>query len=80
MSQARLPRTEPSTELITAHKVNHCAAHVAGRALGIFAKVRSHRGGFRASVCYNFELQLDAESWRRLNRRPWVATVLQPLW
>ena len=22
MSQARLPRTEPSTELITAHKVN----------------------------------------------------------
>ena len=43
MSQARLPRTEPSTELITAHKVNHRAAHVAGRALGIFAKVRSHR-------------------------------------
>mgnify|MGYP006266017479 CR=1 FL=1 len=38
MSQARLPRTEPSTELITAHKVNHRAAHVAGRALGIFAK------------------------------------------
>ena len=43
VSQARLPRTEPSTELITAHKVNHRAAHVAGRALGIFAKVRSHR-------------------------------------
>ena len=43
MSQARLQRTEPSTELITAHKVNHRAAHVAGRALGIFAKVRSHR-------------------------------------
>ena len=45
MSQARLPRTEPSTELISAHKVNHRAA-LAGRALGIFAKVRSHR------VCY----------------------------
>ena len=43
MSQARLPRTEPSTELITAHKANHRAAHVAGRAVGIFAKVRSHR-------------------------------------
>ena len=43
VSQARLPRTEPSTELITAHKVNHRAAHVAGRALGIFGKVRSHR-------------------------------------
>ena len=40
MSQARLPRTEPSTELITAHKANHRAAHVAGRAVGIFAKVR----------------------------------------
>ena len=39
MSQARLPRTEPSTELITAHKANHRAAHVAGRAVGIFAKV-----------------------------------------
>ncbi len=25
MSQARLPRTEPSTELISAHKVNHRA-------------------------------------------------------
>ena len=43
MSQARLPRTEPSTELITAHKANHRAAHVAGRAVGIFAKVRSRR-------------------------------------
>ena len=29
MSQARLPRTEPSTELITAHKVNNCDAHAA---------------------------------------------------
>ena len=44
MSQARLPRTEPSTELITAHKVNHRAAHVAGRAPGIFAGAGSHRG------------------------------------
>ena len=43
MSQARLPRTEPSTELITAHKANHRAAHVAGRALGIFAGAGSHR-------------------------------------
>ena len=44
MSQARLPRTEPSTELITAHKViQPPPAHVAGRAPGIFAKVRSHR-------------------------------------
>ena len=43
MSQARLPRMEPSTELITAHKANHRAAHVAGRAVGIFAKVRWHR-------------------------------------
>ena len=43
MSQARLPRKGPSTELISAHKVNHRAAHVAGRAPGIFAKVRSHR-------------------------------------
>ena len=29
MSQARLPRTEPSTELITAHKGNNCDAHAA---------------------------------------------------
>ena len=46
MSQARLPRTEPSTELISAHKVNHRAAHVAGRAPGIFAGAGSHRGQF----------------------------------
>ena len=44
MSQARLPRTEPSTELISAHKVNHRAAHVAGRAPGIFAGAGLHRG------------------------------------
>jgi len=43
VSQARLPRTEPSTELISAHKVNHRAAHVAGRAPGIFAGAGSHR-------------------------------------
>ena len=35
--------------------------------------------GFRASVCYNFVLQLDAESWRGLSRRPRVATAPQPL-
>ena len=35
--------------------------------------------GFRASVCYNFGLQLDAEAWRGLRRRPRVATVPQPL-
>ena len=29
VSQARLPRTEPSTELITAHKGNNCDAHAA---------------------------------------------------
>ena len=29
MSQVRLPRTEPSTLLITAHKVNNCDAHAA---------------------------------------------------
>ena len=28
----------------------------------------------------NFVLQLDAESWRGLSRRPRVATVPQPLW
>ena len=54
MSQARLPRTEPSTELITAHKVNHRAAHVAGRALGIFGKVRSHRGVCVWLLCGSF--------------------------
>ena len=43
MSQARLPRTEPSTALISAHKVNHRAAHVAARAPGIFAGAGSHR-------------------------------------
>ena len=35
--------------------------------------------GFRASVCYNFELQLDTGACRGLNRRPRVATVPQPL-
>ena len=36
--------------------------------------------GSRASVSYNFVLQLlDAESWRGLSRRPRVATVPQPL-
>ena len=54
MSQARLPRMEPSTELITAHKVNHRAAHVAGRALGIFGKVRSHRGVCVWLLCGSF--------------------------
>ena len=29
---------------------------------------------------YNLELQLDAGTWRGLNRRPRVATGLQPLW
>ena len=36
MSQARLPRAEPSTELITAHKVNNCDAHAACPDPGFF--------------------------------------------
>ena len=40
---------------------------------------RKSTAGSRASVSYNFVLQLDAESWRGLSRRPRVATVPQPL-
>ena len=42
MSQVRLPRTEPSTELITAHKVNNCDAHAALQA-GDFSALPKHR-------------------------------------
>jgi len=36
VAQARLPRTEPSTELITAHKGNNCHAHDACPDPGFF--------------------------------------------
>ena len=42
MSQARLPRTEPSTELITAHKGNNCDAHAALQT-GDFSALPKHR-------------------------------------
>ena len=42
MSQARLPRTEPSTELITAHKLNNCDAHAALQT-GDFSALPKHR-------------------------------------
>ena len=43
MSQARLPRTEPSTELITAHKVNNRDAHARLSRGGIFQALPKHR-------------------------------------
>ena len=43
MSQARLPRTEPSTELITAHKGNNCDAHAALQTRD-FSALPKHRG------------------------------------
>ena len=45
MSQARLPRTEPSTELITAHKVNNCDAHAALQTRD-FSALPKHRASF----------------------------------
>ena len=42
MSQARLPRTEPSTELITAHKGNNCDAHAAPQTRD-FSALPKHR-------------------------------------
>ena len=80
MSQARLPRTEPSTELITAHKVNHRAAHVAGRALGIFGKVRSHRGVCVWLLCGSFvafvEVLLSSAAHRGLKNKTAVRVLL----
>ena len=46
MSQARLPRTEPSTELITAHKGNNCDAHAALQTRD-FSALPKHRVKFR---------------------------------
>ena len=45
MSQARLPRTEPSTELITAHKVNTTATLMRPRrtAAGFFGSPEAPR-------------------------------------
>ena len=45
MSQARLPRTEPSTELITAHKVN-TATLMPPVQTRDFSALPKHRGGF----------------------------------
>jgi hypothetical protein len=42
VSQARLPRTEPSTELITAHKGNSYDAHAAGQTRD-FSALPKHR-------------------------------------
>ena len=44
MSQARLPRTEPSTELITAHKVN-TATLMPPVQTRDFSALPKHRGG-----------------------------------
>ena len=49
MSQARLPRTEPSTELITAHKVNHCDA-LPGSQTRDFSALPKHRAPWCAVI------------------------------
>ena len=87
MSQARLPRTEPSTELISAHKVNHRAAHVAGHAPGIFAKVRSHRdrssaldGAAAAPLGPKSGVEDSAESGNNCSDRPVVFVHVIGTW
>ena len=50
MSQARLPRTEPSTELITAHKVNNCDAHASSQTRD-FSALPKHREPMIGGSC-----------------------------
>ena len=79
MSQARLPRMEPSTELITAHKGNNCDAHAALQTRD-FSALPKHRVAFLYSlcVCVSVLVYLDSfyilyifwqSGFRRMNQR-----------
>ena len=60
MSQARLPRTEPSTELITAHKVN-TATLMPPVQTRDFSALPKHRGRYsRVAGVLSYDYALDS--------------------